>query len=111
MSESGWGQSVVTEGRYRVIVSYLYDKDGNPYWTYASGLNDDSTLTAGHFDTFCDHCPWVEPNAQAVGEVKMEFNGQTDGLINFYDIQYPPNAQQPTVIWQRTQLPVVNRNQ
>jgi hypothetical protein len=109
-SEAGWGQTVVTEGRYRVIVSYLYDQEGNPYWTYTSGLNDDSTLTAGHFDTFCDHCPWVEPNAQAVGEINMEFNGQTDGLINFYDIQYSGSTPQSDVDWQRNQIPVVNRN-
>lgn len=109
-SESGWGQTVVTEGRYRVIVSYLYDQEGNPYWTYASGLNDDTALTAGHFDTFCDHCPWVEPNAQAVGEIKMQFNGQSDGLINFYDIQYSGDTPQSDVDWQRTQIPVVNRN-
>ncbi|MCW8869190.1 MAG: PKD domain-containing protein [Proteobacteria bacterium] len=109
-SESGWGQTVVTEGRYRVIVSYLYDQEGNPYWTYGSGLNDDSALTAGHFDTFCNHCPWVEPNAQAVGEINMEFNGQTDGLINFYDIEYSGDTPQSDVDWQRTQLPVVNRN-
>ncbi|MFV0543221.1 MAG: PKD domain-containing protein [Marinicella pacifica] len=109
-SESGWGQTVVTEGRYRVIVSYLYDQEGNPYWAYASGLNDDTALTAGHFDTFCDHCPWVEPNAQAVGEIKMQFNGQSDGLINFYDIQYSGDTPQSDVDWQRTQIPVVNRN-
>jgi hypothetical protein len=110
-NESGWGQSVVTEGRYRVVVSYLYDNQGNPYWTYASGLNDNSTLTAGHFKTFCDHCPWVEPDPEAVGELNLEFNGQTDGYINFYDIQYPANTQQPKVIWERNELPIVNRNQ
>ena len=109
-TDSGWGQSVITEGRYRVIVSYLYDQDGNPYWTYASGLNDNSTFTAGHFNTFCPDCPWVEPDAQAAGELKMEFSGPSQGLINFYDIQYPAAPLSPIVNWQRSQLPVVNRN-
>lgn len=109
-SDSGWGQSVITEGRLRVIVSYLYDKAGKPYWTYAGGQNDNSALPTGHYDTFCPHCPSVPAKMQEVGEIKMQFNGQKDGLINFYDIQYTGDAQHPDVNWQRTQLPVINRN-
>ncbi len=107
-NEPGWGQSVITRGQKRIIINYIYDLAGNPYWTIASGYNDNSKLTAAYADTFCPHCPSVPFEAKAVGEIQMQFNGNTNGIINLYDINDPANNSQPGAKWKRSQLPVIN---
>lgn len=107
-SDPGWGMTVFTEGNQRAVVSYIYDLEGNPYWTYAGGANTSASMTMGHYDTFCPHCPMTSPEAVAVGSMQLEMNGQTGGLIQSYESVYPAGEQPPQVEWQRNNMPLIN---
>ncbi|MGJ8663080.1 MAG: PepSY domain-containing protein [Marinicella sp.] len=101
-SESGWGESVGTLGESRVVINYIYDNSGNPYWTIASGPNDNSALDAYYFNTFCPSCPAVAPAGAIVGSVRLTLSGQTNGTLNQFDVT------DDNVNWTRSNLPVVN---
>ena len=107
-SENGWGQSVITLGDARVVISYVYDNTGQPMWTISSGPNDSSVRDVLHAKTFCAHCPVLAAEVETVGTLGMELNGQTDGVINQFNVSYPPLPLQPQATWNTTQLPVIN---
>ncbi len=107
-SDPGWGMTVFTEGNQRAVVSYIYDQEGNPYWTYAGGTNTSASMPMGHYDTFCPHCPMTSPEATAVGSMQLQMDGQTGGLIQSYESVYPAGEQPPQVEWQRSNLPLIN---
>jgi hypothetical protein len=102
-SQNGWGQSVVTLGDTRVVISYIYDQQGNPFWTIASGANDATEKSVLTADSFCPHCPSVPMDVYTVGTMRMTFEGQSTGTINEYNVSYPPN-----VTWNKANLPIVN---
>ena len=102
-SQSGWGQSVVTLGNTQVVITYIYDQQGNPFWTIASGTNDTNQKSVVTADSFCPHCPSLPMDVFTVGTMRMTFNGQSSGTINNYNISFPPN-----VTWNKTNLPIEN---
>jgi len=101
-SENGWGHSIGTLGNSRVVINYIYDQAGNPYWTIASGANDNSVLGAVYVNTFCPSCPAVTTQVRSVGEVKLTLDGQTNGTLDFY------NVTDEGVSWNKNNLPIVN---
>ena len=107
-AENGWGQSVITLGGTRVVISYIYDVLGNPFWTISSGANDASEKTVVTADTFCPHCPSMPIEVDTIGTLRMQFNGQTDGVIDAYNISYPSGASTPAAYWETTNLPIIN---
>lgn len=107
-AENGWGQSVITLGDTRVVISYIYDVLGNPFWTISSGANDASEKTVITADTFCPHCPAMPIEVDTIGTLRMQFNGQTDGVIDAYNISYPSGASTPAAYWETTNLPIIN---
>jgi len=107
-NEAGWGQSVVTLGDVRVVISYIYDEQGQPFWTIASGANDASEKTVVYADTFCPHCPAVSMDIENVGTMRMNFDGQKSGDILEYIISYPPQSGEPVATWESRGLPIIN---
>ena len=107
-AENGWGQSVITLGGTRVVISYIYDVLGNPFWTISSGANDAAEKTVVTADTFCPHCPAMPIEVDAIGTLRMQFNDQTDGVIDAYNISYPSGATTPAAYWEATNLPIIN---
>ncbi len=107
-SENGWGQSIITLGSIRVAIGYIYDQLGAPFWTIASGLNDGDEKTVVTADTFCPHCPALPIDVSVIGTLQMDLNGQTDGIINEYNISYPPESTQPQATWNKSKLSIVN---
>lgn len=101
-SEAGWGQSVGTLGDARVVINYLYTDAGQPYWTIASGPNDNSLMDTYYFKTFCPSCPAIAADGRVVGGISLSLNGQLDGTLNQY------NVTDDGVNWSRSNLPVIN---
>lgn len=99
-SENGWGHSIGTLGNARVAISFIYDNDGNPYWTIGNGPNDNSAFAVFYNNTFCPSCPKTNTNPQPVGEIQMDLNGQIDGFLFKYDV----NAE--NVDWNKSNLPL-----
>ncbi|MFC3194818.1 hypothetical protein ACFODZ_11260 [Marinicella sediminis] len=106
--QDGWGQSVITLGTARVVISYIYDLLGNPMWTISSGTNDSSTRDVFHAKAFCPHCPVLLQEGEQIGTLGMEFNGQQNGQINQYIISYPPAPMQPQATWDIRDLTIFN---
>lgn len=107
-AESGWGQSVITLDEARVVVSYIYDVDGKPFWTIGSGENVESDKTVFTAESFCPSCPAVPMVAHTVGTMRQSFNGQSDGTIHQYQIEYPLGSNQPKAVWDKTNLAIYN---
>ncbi len=99
-AENGWGHSMGTLGDFRVALTFLYDNDGNPYWTIGSGANDNSAFDVFHVQSFCHSCPAVTANTEVIGEVQMTLNGQRDGTLVKY------SANRDNVNWNKTNLPL-----
>ncbi len=99
-SEDGWGHSVGTLGDARVALSFLYDDQGNPYWTIGNGVNDNSAFNVFHVNSFCHSCPSRPTRAESVGTIQMTLNGQTGGTL----VQY--SVDRENVNWGRSNLPL-----
>ena len=101
-SDSGWGHSVSTLGNIRVVISYIYDQAGKPYWTIGSGINNNSALDVSYSNTFCPSCPAVTRSNRLVGDIKMTLNDQSFGTLDSY------NVTDEGVSWSRSNLPIQN---
>ncbi|MCX7552574.1 hypothetical protein OS175_01685 [Marinicella sp. S1101] len=99
-SENGWGHSIGTLGNARVAISFIYDNNGNPYWTIGNGPNDDSAFNVFYNNTFCPSCPKTGTSPQVVGEIQMTLNGQRDGTLVKY------NVDAENVDWDKSNLPL-----
>jgi lysyl endopeptidase len=107
-AESGWGQSVITLDETRVVVSYIYDVEGKPFWTIGSGMNIESDKTVFTAESFCPSCPAVPMIAHPIGTMRQSFNGQIDGTIHEYQIEYPQGSNQPKAVWNKSNLAIYN---
>jgi hypothetical protein len=107
-SQSGWGQTVGTQGDVEVIVNYLYDNSGQPYWVLGAGVNSNvSDIDMQYSDTFCPHCPIVPiiTNPNPVGSVRINYNASNQsGTIQEMNINVSNSKHESQ--WQRTNLPV-----
>ncbi len=107
-NESGWGQSITTQGQTRGIVHYLYDQLGQPYWVIGWGANDDRPLDMYYTDSFCPSCPRIEPeNTVVVGQSDLNIVDSQSGVIESIDINVPEYLRN-NASWQKQNLPISN---
>ncbi len=104
--QTGWGLSIGTKGNSEVVLSYLYDNSGQPYWLLGSGENGTSEfIDMSYYTTFCPDCPRTSVTLEAVGAIKLEFDSSNvTGKINQFDVDFTNDKQ--TSQWQRTNLPM-----
>ncbi|MCF6289289.1 MAG: hypothetical protein L3J53_08670 [Proteobacteria bacterium] len=74
-SEAGWGQTVGTQGDVEVIINYLYDNTGQPYWLLGSGENTAvADIDMLYYNAFCPHCPSTTVTSKVVGSVRIDYD-------------------------------------
>jgi hypothetical protein len=103
--ESGWGGTVGTQGDTEVLIIYLYDNAGQPYWTLGSGANaavEDIELL--YFNAFCPHCPSVPVQSFPVGSMRVNYNGSNISAT-VQDININVNNGEHDSQWNRTNIP------
>jgi hypothetical protein len=106
-SESGWGQTVGTQGDAEVVINYLYDEAGQPYWVLGSGSNlAVQDINMNHFNAFCPHCPVTPLNSDVVGTVRINYAaGNTTATLESMSITVD-NQEHPSQ-WSRSNLPLI----
>ncbi|MEZ5471010.1 MAG: PKD domain-containing protein [Marinicella sp.] len=107
-NESGWGQSIITLGETRVIVSYIYDESGKPFWTIGSGENNNSTKDVYTAESFCPTCPSLTMISHQIGSMSESFNGQSTGTIHQFQIDNPQGPVLPRAEWNKSNLEIYN---
>ena len=76
-SEDGWGKTIGTQGNTEVVVSYLYDNNGQPYWLIGTGSNNTTdNVTMDYINVFCPHCPSIPLKVadQKPGNVRINYD-------------------------------------
>ena len=110
-ADSGWGLSIGTQGTNEVILSYLYDNSGQPYWMIGAGdivpVNDIGLL---YVRSFCPHCPKIQTNFSEQGTIRINYDaaptppnkptGTIESMI--IDIDNSANPSQ----WNRANAPI-----
>jgi hypothetical protein len=73
--ESGWGATIGTQGDTEVLIKYLYDNSGQPYWLLGSGINSAvENINLSYFKAFCPHCPAVPAIPTVVGTSRIDYD-------------------------------------
>jgi Zn-dependent metalloprotease len=106
--QSGWGQTIGTQGDVEVIVNYLYNNSGQPYWVLGAGINSDiDDINMQYSDTFCPHCPVVpiKTIADPVGSVRINYDG-TNQSATLEAMQINVSTNKHESQWERTNLPL-----
>ncbi len=106
-SESGWGESISTQGSTRGVVHYLYDQSGEPYWVIGFGANNDTALDMYYTQSFCPSCPRIEPISTVVGSSDLNLSNQQSGTIENISINVPTSLRN-NATWQKSNLDVEN---
>jgi hypothetical protein len=103
--ESGWGATIATQGDTEVVIDYLYDNSGNPYWVLGSGNNVAvENIGLDYIYGFCPHCPVLPFDISTVGNIKMEYDSSnTSATID--DMHIDVKNDDVSGQWDRTQLP------
>jgi lysyl endopeptidase len=106
--QSGWGQTIGTQGDVEVVVNYLYDNAGQPYWVLGAGTNSAvNNIDMQYSDTFCPHCPVVpiKTIAEPVGRVRINYDGSNQsGTIEEMQINVSNSKHESQ--WNRANLPL-----
>lgn len=106
--QSGWGQTIGTQGDVEVVVNYLYDNIGQPYWVLGAGINSDvNNIDMQYSDTFCPHCPVVPiiTNPTPVGSVRINYDGTNQsGTLEEMNINVSNSKHESQ--WDRSNLPL-----
>ena len=104
--QDGWGLSIGTKGNSEVILSYLYDNLGQPYWLIGAGENDSGeVIDMEYYSTFCPSCPRIPAQGGVVGSIQVEYDSSnTTGKINQFDVDFTNDKQNSQ--WQRSNLPI-----
>ncbi len=104
--QRGWGLSIGTKGNSEVVLSYLYDNSGEPYWLLGSGDNSTTDfIDMSYFTTFCPDCPRTSVKLEPVGTIKVEYNpSNITGKINQFDVDFTNEKQSSQ--WERNNLPI-----
>ena len=105
-SESGWGETVSTQGDTEVIINYLFDNSGQPYWVLGAGANSvvENTNMA-YFNAFCPHCPSVPVQSNNVGTVRINYDASNQSAT-LENMQINVNNGEHDSQWNRTNLPL-----
>ena len=106
-AESGWGQTVGTQGDTEVVINYLYDDNGQPYWVLGAGANAAvENIDMSYFNAFCPHCPAVTPESSVVGSLRVRYDsGNTSATLESMSVTVD-NAEHPSQ-WNRSNIPLV----
>ena len=105
--EMGWGQSVGTQGDVEVLINYIYDDSGQPYWVLGSGTNSAvEDIDMQYFNVFCPHCPSLPIQSSMVGTVRMNYDAsnQTSTMEN---MQIKVNSNTHEGEWDRSNIPLI----
>ncbi len=102
----GWGLSIGTKGYSEVILSYLYDNSGQPYWLLGAGENGTTDpIEMSYYTTFCPNCPKTKIKFESVGLIEVEYDSSNiTGKINQFDVDFTNEKQ--TSQWHRSNLPI-----
>ncbi len=105
-SESGWGATVGTQGDVEVVVNYLFNNSGQPYWVLGSGNNaavEDIDMI--YFNAFCPHCPSVPLDSSVVGNVRINYDASNKSA-NLESMSIDVKNDDRSGQWDRTNLPI-----
>lgn len=79
-AESGWGYSVVKQGEALALIAFVYDRNGQPTWTIASGQATQAELPMLRLRA-PDRCPACSgsaaPGVSTVGSVRFQVGDDT----------------------------------
>jgi len=79
---SGYGYNVLAFASTELIVSYLYDADGNPRWQLGQNTPFGSRQFAlGQYRGFCPICAYVPVTSTPAGALARDYLGSTDGQV------------------------------
>lgn len=109
-NEGGWGQSISTQADTEVVINYIYDSVGQPYWILGAGANQAvEDIDMLYINTFCPHCPKLQSENTTVGSIRINYGApNTDGhtktaTIENLHIEHPVNQ---NLIWDRNNMPI-----
>jgi hypothetical protein len=105
-TESGWGQTITTQGDTGLVVNYLYDDVGQPFWVLGSGQNSIEENTELHYvESFCPDCPWLPTQLIQAGNIQIMFHENNhSGEIQNMHISLDNIAHKSQ--WDRVNLPI-----
>ncbi len=105
-SQPGWGVTVATQGDTEVLVDYLYDNSGQPYWVLGSGANSAvEDIELSYFNAFCPHCPSVDVQSSAVGTQRINYSNGSAATLESMSIQ---KSGEHASNWNKTNLSLSN---
>ncbi len=105
-AESGWGATIGTQGDTEVVVNYLFDNSGQPYWVLGSGNNADvEDIGMSYFNAFCPHCPVTPLAIEAVGSVRINYDS-SNASATLENMNVEIENEQHNGQWNRTNLPL-----
>lgn len=105
-SESGWGATIGTQGDAEVVINYLFDNVGQPYWVLGSGNNAAvENIDMNYIKAFCPHCPSVPTEVNAVGNVRINYDSSNTSA-NLENLHIDVKNEDTDSQWDRTNLPI-----
>lgn len=103
--ESGWGATIGTQGDTEVVINYLFDNDGQPYWVLGSGNNAAvEDIDMSYINVFCPHCPLTPLTVENVGSVRINYDGSNTSAT-LENMQIDVKNDERSGQWDRTNLP------
>lgn len=104
-NQNGWGLSIGTKSSRQVVISYLYDDVGQPYWLIGADESSAENIDMSYYTTFCPHCPKLLAQGNTVGAIQIEFDeSNTTGKIKQLDVDFISDKHSGQ--WNRTNLPI-----
>ncbi|MBL4659789.1 MAG: PKD domain-containing protein, partial [Alcanivoracaceae bacterium] len=104
--EAGWGETVATQGDVEVVINYLYDNSGQPYWVLGGGANSAvEDIDMSYSSTFCPHCPVVPIQSTMVGTVRIDYDA-SNRTATMENMQINVNTNEHTSQWDRNNMPM-----
>ena len=105
-AESGWGSTIGTQGDKEVVINYLYDDNGQPYWVLGSGNNTAvEDIDMLYFNVFCPHCPSGPSQSVSVGSSRINYDaGNTTATME--NMQINVNNGEHDNTWNRSNMPM-----
>jgi len=103
----GWGVTIATQGDTEVLVNYLYDNNGQPYWTLGVGNNNAvENINLDYFNSFCPHCPSVDIQTNTVGAQRINYASGSNATMETISIN-SSTSEHPSA-WNKTNTSLQN---
>lgn len=104
-NEPGWGASVGTQGDTEIVINYIYDNSGQPYWVIGNGANQAvADIDMNYSVTFCPHCPITPVLSSSVGTTRIDYN-QSNTTGTMENMQINVNNGLNNGQWIRNNIP------